>query len=97
MRPNRLRPPAAARARAQPDEHRAVYLDSLAQSLCLGLPIAERLLTASGFAPSNDLESAILANLPPGAYTAVVCPFFATQPTAYRGKLTLTASSAAQA
>lgn len=26
-----------------------------------------------------------------GAYTAVVCPFIATQPTAYRGKMTLTA------
>jgi hypothetical protein len=29
-------------------------------------------LAASGFAPSNDLESAILIRLPPGAYTAVM-------------------------
>ena len=29
-------------------------------------------LTASGLAPSNDLESAIIANLAPGSYTAVV-------------------------
>jgi uncharacterized repeat protein (TIGR01451 family) len=29
-------------------------------------------LTASGFAPSNDLEAAILISLPPGAYTAIV-------------------------
>jgi hypothetical protein len=29
-------------------------------------------IAASGFAPSNDLESAIIANLPPGSYTAVV-------------------------
>ena len=29
-------------------------------------------LTASGFAPSNSLESAILINLAPGAYTAIV-------------------------
>jgi hypothetical protein len=29
-------------------------------------------LTASGFAPSNSLESAILITLPPGAYTAIV-------------------------
>jgi hypothetical protein len=29
-------------------------------------------LAASGFAPSNDLESAILISLPPGAYTAVM-------------------------
>jgi len=29
-------------------------------------------VTASGFAPSNPLESAILINLPPGAYTAIV-------------------------
>jgi hypothetical protein len=29
-------------------------------------------IAASGFKPSNDLESAIIANLPPGSYTAVV-------------------------
>ena len=29
-------------------------------------------LTAAGFAPSNPLEAAILINLPPGAYTAIV-------------------------
>jgi phospholipase/lecithinase/hemolysin len=29
-------------------------------------------IAASGFAPPNDLESAIIATLPPGAYTAVV-------------------------
>jgi alpha-tubulin suppressor-like RCC1 family protein len=29
-------------------------------------------IQASGFAPSNSLESAILATLPPGAYTAIV-------------------------
>jgi CSLREA domain-containing protein len=29
-------------------------------------------IAASGVAPGNDLESAIIANLPPGAYTAVV-------------------------
>jgi hypothetical protein len=29
-------------------------------------------VTASGFAPSNSLESAILVNLAPGAYTAIV-------------------------
>jgi hypothetical protein len=29
-------------------------------------------ITGSGVAPSNDLESAIIANLAPGAYTAVV-------------------------
>ena len=29
-------------------------------------------LTALGFAPNNDLESAIVISLPPGAYTAVV-------------------------
>jgi uncharacterized delta-60 repeat protein len=29
-------------------------------------------IQATGLAPSNDLESAILANLPPGAYTALV-------------------------
>jgi hypothetical protein len=29
-------------------------------------------ISASGFAPTNPLESAILATLPPGAYTAIV-------------------------
>jgi hypothetical protein len=29
-------------------------------------------ITASGFAPSHPLESAILVTLPPGAYTAIV-------------------------
>ena len=29
-------------------------------------------ITASGFAPSDALESAILVDLPPGAYTAIV-------------------------
>jgi hypothetical protein len=29
-------------------------------------------IAASGFKPGNDLESAIIANLPPGSYTAVV-------------------------
>jgi hypothetical protein len=29
-------------------------------------------VSASGFAPSNDLESAILVTLQPGAYTAIV-------------------------
>ena len=32
----------------------------------------EAAITASGFAPSDNLESAILATLPPGAYTAIV-------------------------
>ena len=35
-------------------------------------PAQETLILASGLAPSNDLESAIDANLAPGAYTAVV-------------------------
>lgn len=29
-------------------------------------------IIATGIAPSNNLESAILVNLPPGAYTAIV-------------------------
>lgn len=29
-------------------------------------------LEATGIAPSNDLESALIAKLPPGAYTAIV-------------------------
>ncbi len=29
-------------------------------------------IAASGYAPPNDLESAIIATLPPGSYTAVV-------------------------
>ena len=29
-------------------------------------------VTASGFAPANAKESAILVTLPPGAYTAIV-------------------------
>ena len=29
-------------------------------------------IEATGLAPSNDLESAIFATLPPGSYTAVV-------------------------
>src|SRR5882757_10583942 len=32
----------------------------------------EAQIAASGFAPSNDLESAIIATLPPGSYSAVV-------------------------
>jgi hypothetical protein len=35
-------------------------------------PAQETLILATGLAPSNDLESAIDANLAPGAYTAVV-------------------------
>ncbi len=35
-------------------------------------PAQEALIIASGIAPSNDLESAIDANLSPGAYTAIV-------------------------
>lgn len=35
-------------------------------------------LGASGFAPSNPLEAAILINLPPGAYTAIVSGILAT-------------------
>ncbi len=35
-------------------------------------PVQEALILASGIAPTNDLESAIDANLVPGAYTAVV-------------------------
>jgi len=35
-------------------------------------PSQETLILASGLAPSNDLESAIDATLPPGNYTAVV-------------------------
>ncbi len=35
-------------------------------------PVQEALIIASGIAPTNDLESAIDANLNPGAYTAVV-------------------------
>jgi hypothetical protein len=39
-----------------------------------GLIIADQSaeITASGLAPGNDFESAIIANLPPGSYTAVV-------------------------
>ena len=32
----------------------------------------EAAITATGLAPTNDLESAILATLPPGSYTAIV-------------------------
>ncbi len=35
-------------------------------------PAQEALIIASGIAPTNDLESAIDANLNPGAYTAIV-------------------------
>jgi hypothetical protein len=35
-------------------------------------PVQEALIIASGIAPTNDFESAIDANLNPGAYTAVV-------------------------
>ncbi|HWM24962.1 MAG TPA: hypothetical protein VNP98_09055 [Chthoniobacterales bacterium] len=35
-------------------------------------PVQEALIEVSGIAPTNDLESAIDANLVPGAYTAVV-------------------------
>jgi hypothetical protein len=35
-------------------------------------PVQEALIIATGLAPSNNLESAIDANLSPGAYTAVV-------------------------
>ena len=35
-------------------------------------PAQEALILATGLAPSNNLESAIDANLSPGAYTAVV-------------------------
>ena len=35
-------------------------------------PAQEALIIASGIAPTNDLESAIDATLPPGAYTAIV-------------------------
>jgi hypothetical protein len=35
-------------------------------------PVQETLILATGLAPSNNLESAIDANLSPGAYTAVV-------------------------
>ncbi|MFA5941096.1 MAG: M36 family metallopeptidase [Sinimarinibacterium sp.] len=40
-------------------------------------------------------ENVGLTNPTAGAYTAVVCPFIATQPTAYQGKLTLTAAEPA--
>jgi citrate synthase len=32
-------------------------------------------IAATGLAPTNDLESAIIANLPPGSYTAIVRGF----------------------
>jgi hypothetical protein len=35
-------------------------------------PVQEALIVASGIAPTNDLESAIDATLPPGIYTAIV-------------------------
>lgn len=38
-------------------------------------------------------ENVGLSNLPSGTYTAIACPFAASQPTEYRGRLTLTAKS----
>ncbi|MEQ1438781.1 M36 family metallopeptidase [Fontimonas sp. SYSU GA230001] len=40
-------------------------------------------------------ENVGLTNPTAGAYTAVVCPFIASQPTPYRGRLTLTAAAPA--
>ena len=44
--------------------------DEVFRNLRFSLFSAE--IAASGVAPGNDLESAIIANLPPGSYTAVV-------------------------
>ncbi len=35
-------------------------------------PVAAAELTSAGLAPSNDLEAAIVATLPPGLYTALL-------------------------
>ncbi len=47
--------------------------------------------TSDGGTPEENVS---LDNLPPGSYSAVACPFLAATPTPYRGRLTMTASSA---
>lgn len=44
--------------------------------------------SSDGGAPEENVG---LSNLPSGSYNAIACPFAASQPTDYRGKLTLTA------
>lgn len=46
--------------------------------------------TAAGSSDGGAPEENVRAVSPTGTVTAVVCPFFASQPTPYRGKLTLT-------
>ena len=53
-------------------------------------------IAASGLAPSNDLESAIIANLAPGSYTAVVQGAGGTTGTGVVDAYDLSASSAAR-
>jgi hypothetical protein len=50
--------------------------------------------TALGSSDGGDPQENVgLVNPEGGTYTAIVCPYFASQPTAYSGKLTLTARS----
>ena len=53
-------------------------------------------ITASGLAPGNDLESAIIANLAPGSYTAVVAGSGNTVGTGVVDAYDLSASSPAR-
>jgi len=62
--------------------------------LITGDQVAE--ITASTVAPSNDLESAIIANLPPGSYTAVVRGVSDTTGTAVVDAFDLSAASPAR-
>jgi len=66
--------PVLAQVRTQPDEHRAVYLDSLAQALCIGLPIAVgggllapgliTLVFGADYGPSALPLSILIASIP---------------------------------
>ncbi|HKY90564.1 MAG TPA: M36 family metallopeptidase, partial [Nevskiaceae bacterium] len=52
--------------------------------------------TALGSSDGGTPQENVTLNNPAGtAYTAIVCPYFASQPTAYRAKLTLTAHALA--
>ncbi len=51
-------------------------------------------ISASGLAPGNDLESAIIANLAPGSYTAVVSGFGGTSGTGVVDAYDISASPA---
>ncbi|MDP9005249.1 MAG: hypothetical protein M3N12_10735, partial [Verrucomicrobiota bacterium] len=62
--------------------------------LITGDQVAE--ITASTVAPTNDLESAIIANLPPGSYTAVVRGVSNSVGTAVVDAYDLSAGSAAR-